>query len=789
MEKKGFTLIELLAVIVILAIIALIAIPMILNVIENAKKGSAEASANAYKEALTQLIAENEIKGINRLQTNNTYYVTRETTIGGTYYEAINDIIKIKGYKPIGYDDYIKFGKHYEIEEAVLTINGYEIKLEDNKVVAVEKGEIIELEYITVTETETMERGSSYTIETIFEPINTSDQRIKYTSSNNSIVTVDENGLVKAIKNGEAKITVTSLSNKSLKKEITITVISPSEVKGIKLNKESTIIGLGKNEDIIATLEPSDATSNALTWESNNDVVSVSDSGKITGTKLGTAIVTATTQSGLKASIEVTVEYQITLNDKKYYTANDNITIDNVDTTNKTNISCNNGSIPSINGNNVTITNITSSVECVINDSLKETVDNIDSSLNNILMINDETNDDYIHILDNKNVDIDLNGKIISANTSYAKIEIIGSNSILNIKDSVGNGKIVNTKQDAVAIGGPNNTINSSVNIESIRRAYTVYRKGINSTINVTGGNITCNGISESCIYVSKAYESINILDAKIDTTLMIGVSGTLNIKNTIINSNKGIILQNDSDGNTGNIKIENSTIISNGDVVSILNKSNSTIEIINSTIKNIGQNETITNSAEGTIILENSYITNSGSFRVIDNVSTGSIIINGDNAILDATGKYVSGMYVLSDNHHPIYNSSTGSITINGGTIENLNSNIWNGNGELHINGGIIRCGVSLGTSGKPGIIYIKNATLENNALAPNIGTNANSKGNIYICSGNFINGRIDIDSYSENVYIYYKNGVNWLNGANTPSILGTYPDHVINDDSIVCE
>ena len=38
MNKKGFTLIELLAVIVILAIIALITAPIILGVIENAKK-------------------------------------------------------------------------------------------------------------------------------------------------------------------------------------------------------------------------------------------------------------------------------------------------------------------------------------------------------------------------------------------------------------------------------------------------------------------------------------------------------------------------------------------------------------------------------------------------------------------------------------------------------------------------------------------------------------------------------------------------------------------------------
>ena len=48
MNKKGFTLVELLAVIVILAIIALIATPLILNVIDNAKKGAAEASANGY---------------------------------------------------------------------------------------------------------------------------------------------------------------------------------------------------------------------------------------------------------------------------------------------------------------------------------------------------------------------------------------------------------------------------------------------------------------------------------------------------------------------------------------------------------------------------------------------------------------------------------------------------------------------------------------------------------------------------------------------------------------------
>lgn len=49
MKNKGFTLIELLAVIVILAIIALIATPVILGIIEDARKGAAERSAELVK--------------------------------------------------------------------------------------------------------------------------------------------------------------------------------------------------------------------------------------------------------------------------------------------------------------------------------------------------------------------------------------------------------------------------------------------------------------------------------------------------------------------------------------------------------------------------------------------------------------------------------------------------------------------------------------------------------------------------------------------------------------------
>ena len=52
MNKKGFTLIELLAVIVILAIIALIATPIILGIIEDARNGAKDRSAEAVAHAM-----------------------------------------------------------------------------------------------------------------------------------------------------------------------------------------------------------------------------------------------------------------------------------------------------------------------------------------------------------------------------------------------------------------------------------------------------------------------------------------------------------------------------------------------------------------------------------------------------------------------------------------------------------------------------------------------------------------------------------------------------------------
>ncbi len=63
MKKRGFTLIELLAVIVILAIIALIATPIVMNLIENSRKGAAERSAENYLRAVETAVATERLDG------------------------------------------------------------------------------------------------------------------------------------------------------------------------------------------------------------------------------------------------------------------------------------------------------------------------------------------------------------------------------------------------------------------------------------------------------------------------------------------------------------------------------------------------------------------------------------------------------------------------------------------------------------------------------------------------------------------------------------------------------
>ena len=65
-----------------------------------------------------------------------------------------------------------------------------------------------------------LKSGKSFGLNVVITPSNSTDA-VKYTSSDNKIVTVDKNGKIKAVKKGKAKVTITSGKIKSV---ITVTV-------------------------------------------------------------------------------------------------------------------------------------------------------------------------------------------------------------------------------------------------------------------------------------------------------------------------------------------------------------------------------------------------------------------------------------------------------------------------------------------------------------------------------------------------------------------------------------
>ncbi len=111
-NTKGFTLIELLAVIVILAVIALIATPLILNVIETAKKGAAEQSANGYIKALEDHIA------IQMLEKS-------DYTVPDSYTETD---VSVKGDKPTSVSLAISDGI---VTSGTIVVSGYTVTIKD----------------------------------------------------------------------------------------------------------------------------------------------------------------------------------------------------------------------------------------------------------------------------------------------------------------------------------------------------------------------------------------------------------------------------------------------------------------------------------------------------------------------------------------------------------------------------------------------------------------------------------------------------------------------------------
>ena len=79
-------------------------------------------------------------------------------------------------------------------------------------------------------------------------------------------------------------------------------------VTDVSLDKDTLSLYTGDTASLTATVQPSDATNQNVTWESSNTEVATVDNGKVTAVGAGEATITVTTEDGCKtATCQVTV--------------------------------------------------------------------------------------------------------------------------------------------------------------------------------------------------------------------------------------------------------------------------------------------------------------------------------------------------------------------------------------------------------------------------------------------------------------------------------------------------
>ena len=156
---------------------------------------------------------------------------------------------------------------------------------------------------------------------------------IRYESSDTTVATVDANGGVKALKAGETTITIQAAETEDYQAAATSyklivshkyagewkkegnryykecacgdkSYATATPVLGVTLDKQTMSLTVGSTGTLTATITPTDAANQSLTWTSDKEAVAtVDENGKVTAVAEGTAKITVKTVDGEKTAV------------------------------------------------------------------------------------------------------------------------------------------------------------------------------------------------------------------------------------------------------------------------------------------------------------------------------------------------------------------------------------------------------------------------------------------------------------------------------------------------------
>lgn len=157
----------------------------------------------------------------------------------------------------------------------------------------------------------TLKIGEQFRLTALVEPGDATNKELIWISSNESVVTVDETGLLTAVAGGDAAILVQSVDS-GVTALCNVKVYQP--VTSVTISNATMEVRKGTEFWLHATALPSNADNPAISWSTaNSSIATVDQTGKVTTLASGETIITATSvDTGEYATCRLTVLEPVT---------------------------------------------------------------------------------------------------------------------------------------------------------------------------------------------------------------------------------------------------------------------------------------------------------------------------------------------------------------------------------------------------------------------------------------------------------------------------------------------